>query len=1035
MKTSRRWPWKSHHHRRRLAASAALTVGSLILPAAVSTAAVAAPAAEASADVTHDPVLAASREAAETGQPVEVTAKRTEDTEVYANPDGTFTEDRHALPQRVRKGHRLVPIDATLQTNPDGSLSTKATTVGLTFSGGGSGPLATVTRDGRSISLSWPTELPKPVVAEDSVTYPNVLPDVDLKLLAGASGFAQLLVVKTPEAAANPKLATLQYGMTTDGVDVQADSNGNLTALNPAGQVVFTSPTPRMWDSTTAAAPQGLSRTSAQSTETAGPEAGMPADELEPGYGAKQAAMDMQVTGSHLSITPDQDLLTDPDTTYPVYIDPVVSGGREAWTIAYKKYPNSSFYNGIGWGGSGSSTTTARVGYENETNGLAESFFRMDSNNLWNNNKQIIKSTFRIKNTWSWSCTDRTVEVGLTGSISSATTWNNRPSWARTLSSVNQSLGWGSACPAGNLAFDVTSAAKDAAAKKWPNITLGMRAADESDVYAWKKFDARSAVLSTDYNTVPEPPTGLYTSPDSGTNCGTTTPYTVIGNTDITLGGKFKDSDGGTIKAHFILWPTGHGGADNEVNSTVSATSGTVSKLVVSKTKLAALLKDAGVTGTGTFTWYARAEDSTAASAFSSQCHFQFDSTRPSHPPTVTSAQFPDGSDGWPANTSPARTQGTFTLGNGGVSDVKKYEYWTDWDPTVRTATPPSIGGSAAVKVTPASAGAHFLYARSIDQGGNSSDRTAYLFYVKSPEIQDQPGDLNGDGNSDMYGVRTDGTLWAYSGSGNGTLSAYTTASSTNFNGASITHRGDWTNDGYEDLIALAGTTGSKALQLYPNNGYGYACTTPGEQADTGTCTTGRQELSVYDPADNHWTDADQIIAIGDVDGPLDVDGDGTADVPGFPDLLVKEGNLLWLYYGAASYYLDETYEPVLIGNGGWSGYDLIAPGDVDGNGHADLLARQTSTGNLYYYPGTGPAGEGLGSGTTRVQIGTGWTTTSRPLITSDADADNDGKPDLWATSPDTGKGLYFYPAVTSTGHGTPTAVGTGGWLDFQTLS
>jgi hypothetical protein len=286
-----------------------------------------------------------------------------------------------------------------------------------------------------------------------------------------------------------------------------------------------------------------------------------------------------------------------------------------------------------------------------------------------------------------------------------------------------------------------------------------------------------------------------------------------------------------------------------------------------------------------------------------------------------------------------------------------------------------------------------------------------------------------------MYGVRTDGTLWAYSGSGNGTLSAYTTASSTNFNGASITHRGDWTNDGYEDLIALAGTTGSKTLQLYPNNGYGYACTTPGEQADTGTCTTGRQELSVYDPADNHWTDADQIIAIGDVDGPLDVDGDGTADVPGFPDLLVKEGNLLWLYYGAASYYLDETYEPVLIGNGGWSGYDLIAPGDVDNNGHADLLARQTSTGNLYYCPGTGPAGEGLGSGTTRAQIGTGWTTTSRPLITSDGDADNDGKPDLWASSPDTGKGLYFYPAVTSTGHGTPTAVGTGGWLDFQTLS
>ncbi|EYT83043.1 hypothetical protein CF54_09705 [Streptomyces sp. Tu 6176] len=977
-------------------------------------------------------MAAASRKAAQTGERVEVTAKRTEDTEVYANPDGSFTEDRHALPERVRKGHRLVPIDATLQPNPDGTLSTRATTVDVTFSGGGAGPMATVTRDGRSLSLTWPTALPAPVVAADSATYPDVLPGVDLKLQAGASGFAQLLVVRTPEAAANPKLKDLQYGMTADGVDVKADPNGNLTAVNPAGQEVFTSPTPRMWDSSTAAPPQGLARTAAQGTGSDGDGPDVPTGEFEPGYGAKQATMDVKVTDTHLSVTPDQSLLTASDTHYPVYIDPVVSGGREAWTIAYKKYPNSSFYNGVGWGGSGSSTTTARVGYENETNGLAESYFRMDSNKLWDTTKQINKSTFRIKNTWSWSCTDRVVEVGLTGSISSATTWNKRPSWARTLSSVNQSLGWGSACPAGNLAFDVTSAAKDAASKKWPNITLGMRAANESDVYAWKKFDAHSAVLSTDYNTVPSPPTGLYTSPDTGKNCGTTTPYTVIGNTDITLGGKFTDSDGGVIKAHFILWPTGHGGAKNEVNSTVSTTSGTVSRLVVPKAKLAGLLKDAGVTGTGTFTWYARAEDATASSAFSAQCHFQFDGTRPSQPPTVTSVQFPDGTDGWPENTSPVRTEGTFTLGNGGVSDVAKYEYWTDWDPTIRTATPAAPGGSKDVKFTPVSAGPHLLYARSIDRGNNASDRTAYLFYVKSPNVTDKPGDLNGDGNSDLYGVRTDGTLWQYSGSGNGSLSVYTTASTTKFNGASITHRGDWTGDGYEDLIALTGSAGSRTLQLYPNNGYGYACTTKGEQADSGTCTADRQELTVDDPADNHWQNADQVLAIGDVDGPLDVDDDGVIDVPGFPDLLVKEGNLLWLYYGASIYSLDAASEPVLIGNGGWSGYDLIAPGDVDHDGNVDILAREKATGALYLYPGTGPTGAGLGP---RIQIGTYWFPTNRPLITSGGDADNDGKPDLWATSPETGKGLYFYPAITPTTHGTPTTVGTSGWDAFQALS
>ena len=41
---------------------------------------------------------------------------------------------------------------------------------------------------------------------------------------------------------------------------------------------------------------------------------------------------------------------------------------------------------------------------------------------------------------------------------------------------------------------------------------------------------------------------------------------------------------------------------------------------------------------------------------------------------------------GWPAETGNARTQGTFTVSSGGIADVASYEYWTDWDPTVRSA-------------------------------------------------------------------------------------------------------------------------------------------------------------------------------------------------------------------------------------------------------------------------------------------------------------------------------------------------------------
>ncbi|CAM5672821.1 hypothetical protein [Streptomyces badius] len=195
------------------------------------------------------------------------------------------------------------------------------------------------------------------------------------------------------------------------------------------------------------------------------------------------------------------------------------------------------------------------------------------------------------------------------------------------------------------------------------------------------------------------------------------------------------------------------------------------------------------------------------------------------------------------------------------------------------------------------------------------------------------------------------------------------------------------------------------------------------------SCQYDRQELAVFDEANNHWQNADQILAIGDVDGPLDTDGDGTAEVAGYPDLLMKEGNFLWLYFGSASFYLDDAREPVLVGSGSWSSYDLAAPGDRTGNGHVDLLARHRTNGELRLYAGTGPSGEGLGSGPQSTVIGSGWTQSHRPLVTAVPDAGSDNKTDVFATGGD--DKFYLYPNISGSG----VAVGTQGWLDFQALS
>ncbi|MFJ1646213.1 FG-GAP-like repeat-containing protein [Streptomyces sp. NPDC088258] len=998
--------------------------------------AIPANAVEETSELTERPKKTAEvralEEAADTGEPVEVLSQRTEASQVFANPSGTFTEERYATAQWARQGNKLVDIDTTLSLGADGKITPKATGVGLEFSGGGGGPLATITRDGRSITLSWPTDLPRPHITDDTVTYPDILPDVDLKLRAGASGFAQLLVVKTPQAAADPALKTIAYDMSSHGVDVTTDEHGNLSAVNPGGQELFTAPTPRMWDSTTS---QPATRTAARTAD----EPGGPApdtDEFEPGHGAQQAAMPVEVKDGALELTTDPELMTGADTRYPVYIDPYVEGSRYSWTIAYKKYPNSAFFNGAGWGGSGSSTSTARVGYENETNGLARSYFRMNTKNLWSTDKQVIKSTFRIKNTWSWSCTKKRVDLWRTTEIGSSTTWNKRPTRRVMLDSVTDAKGWSSGCAAGNLAFDVTAGAKQAASSKWNTIIFELAANNESDVYGWKKFDAKSAVLSTEYNTPPNVPTGLDTVPSTKNSkgCGDTAPYGLIGNTDIYLTAKVTDKDGGTVKAQFNLWATGHHPNDDPkgviiVNQSVSVTSGTVAKLKVPKATLAKYLTVAN----GNFSWKARADDGKTTSAWTPGagkpgCRFVFDPNRPSTPPVIASNQFPEGSEGWPAETGSVRSEGTFTLSSGGITDIAKYEYWTDTAPTVRTATPTTTGGSVTVKLTPTTAGSNHLYARSVDKAGNKSDNADYLFYANGLKQPDAPGDINGDGNPDLWGIDKAGALHRYYGAGDGTLTeSAESPSDGNWNGVKITHRGDWTGDGYEDLIALRPdpTSGTKRLWIHPNDGYGFACT------DCTGENTEPQELTVYDPANNHWSNADEILAIGDVDGPLDVDNDGTADVPAHPDLLVRDGDLLWLYYGSPDNHLDTDREPVLLGDSGWKNMDLFAPGDTTGNGLADLGARDRTTGDVFIYHASGDNGDGLTDQKTKAPIGRQLTAQTSPLITSPGDADRDGIPDLW-TVLDTGH-LWFLPRMTK-GDQPLRDVGDG-WSGYQAIT
>ncbi|WP_208712298.1 chitobiase/beta-hexosaminidase C-terminal domain-containing protein [Sinomonas sp. R1AF57] len=139
-----------------------------------------------------------------------------------------------------------------------------------------------------------------------------------------------------------------------------------------------------------------------------------------------------------------------------------------------------------------------------------------------------------------------------------------------------------------------------------------------------------------------------------------------------------------------------------------------------------------------------------------------------------------------------------------------------------------------------------------------------------------------------------------------------------------------------------------------------------------------------------------------------DYTGDGYADV------LAADGDLLKLYKGDGAGGIAAGVQVAT----GWSGMNAtMTPGDFNGDGKNDVLARRTSDGALFLYPGNGSGGFG-----TRVQVGWGWNVMTAVL--SPGDFDGDGNSDVLAR--DSGGALWLYPGDGTGGWKSRVQVGWG---------
>lgn len=957
----------------------------------------------------------ALREARRSGEDVEVTGRRTTNSTTWAQPDGMLRTRTYSDTIRAKVGGEWKAIDTTLR-RVAGGYAPRAVNDPLLFSagsaadeGGGarasrSVPRALLAADGSSddgtvwndlvrlttggheLVVRWPGPLPAPVVDGPRALYEDVRPGIDLVLTARDSGYSHVLVVKNREAADDSLLDRLRYRLASPTLSFVLDPGSKaVVARDAAGQEIAAAPTPYMWDS---AGP--VKATVGEPAPSADPEVRYTSLALPglagPQPGTRDSVLDAALGGGgDLDITVNKKMLADTATVYPVFVDPSFKGHKDNWTLLYKKYASSSFYNGQNFN---DGSNEARVGYEADSGGLSRSVFTFDFGAAVRDST-ISKAYFRGLQTYSWGCSSRQYNLYLTSSISATTTWNNQPSWIRLLAGQTNGYGYNTTnCPDDWVSMDITSTAQEAARKDWTSLPLGLRAANEGDTHAWKKFMANgenAPYIEVYHNDPPNEPAAASMRTSPGTTCDYTAEYPKIGRSDVTFFVSGSDPDGDLKQIHLKVWQTG---------ATTPLYDGNIAPN--GRGTASATLPWTSFVDGKNYSWQARTIDSgglTSAwgpAGTTAACQITIDHSAPAVP-GVSSADYPAAEDdGSVWSTVQFGTPGLFTFSTGGATDVKEYQYSFNTAFNLKATPNPERDGRAIVSLSPPHAGPSVLYVRAVDNTGNISRARVYEFFVRPAPVLDSPMDVTGDKVPDVYTITREGNLELYAKTlGTDRLhrsmpAAYTTADGAAklvpagyWKGASISHNGDWLpGDGVQDLVARMG---DGKLYVYLGDGY------------SGFDVHKRVEVIL--PAGAPATSTiRQVLSTGDVTGD------------GRPEMLAIAGADLWAFTG---YTGGSFARATRVSGEAWAERDLIQLVNLGADGAPDLVFRENSAGQVKVRYGKSAAAGGLdfaSLGTKTSSAGqldtygaSSWSRSSMPVLAGTPDVDGDAIPDVWA--------------------------------------
>ncbi|MGW6975289.1 FG-GAP-like repeat-containing protein [Streptomyces sp. NPDC054952] len=292
--------------------------------------------------------------------------------------------------------------------------------------------------------------------------------------------------------------------------------------------------------------------------------------------------------------------------------------------------------------------------------------------------------------------------------------------------------------------------------------------------------------------------------------------------------------------------------------------------------------------------------------------------------------------------------------------------------------------------------------------------------------------DRDGDGLSDLLARTLNGDLYLYRAIGQGRFAD------------PVLHRSGWAG---ADVLAGAGGRpdfGKKHLigrdadgrtwsRRAQNNGQFSTPTSDGLEKDTigyATSLDGSGIVTKLRLSGGRLLTEGYLYGAGDlgagwdaytsVTGPGDVTGDGHGDL-----LARDKTGVLWIYPGDGS--ARKVGDRIRVGDG-WNAYNkILGSGDVNGDGRVDVLARSTD-GRLYLLLGTGNSAAPFGP---RQDLGAGWNAYNKLATVSDASGN--GTTDLIAIDA-SGQGYRYDGQGAYGGKFKPRASLGGGWNIYNEL-